>query len=181
MSFERIKVLLGLGGRGIPDNAGVSGKARVGNVSLEDGTTEENPRTREYSTADILAAVKVQSAAVGNVATLTMGTGAVAQTTGSPLINGVNAALAGAIDFEGDAQSALVKLGAIRLRTKSTNTGTVTLTGASSGVLPAITLHAGADLVLSYQAAMLAMSGTLIATFSASGDQFMVEYLGGSA
>lgn len=181
MAFERIRVLLGLGGRGIPDNPGVSGHAKVGNVSLEDGQTYENPRAREYGTADILAVVKIAAAANGNVATLTLGTGAVAQTTGNPLINGVNAALAGAVDFEGDAQSALVSLGAIRLRTKSTNTGTVTLTGSSSGKIPAITLHAGADLVLSYPAAMLAASGTMIATFSASGDEFLVEYLGKSS
>lgn len=176
MSLSQQKISIGLSAKGTPDNQGVSGKATIGNRSVEDNTFEGD-RLRQYPLATIAPSIKIASAAISNVATLTLGTGAVAQTTGSPLINGVNAALVG-VDFEGDALATLTKLGGIRLRTKSTNTGTVTVAGSTSGVVPAATLSADADLCLALRAAGQTASGTVTFTFSAASDEVWVEYLG---
>ena len=176
MSLAQQKISLGLSAKGTPDNQGVTGSARIGNVDIEAGAFEGD-RLRQYPLMTLAPAVKIVSAAISNVATLTLGTGAIAQTTGSPLINGVNAALVG-VDFEGDALAALTKLGGIRIRTKSTNTGTVTLAGSTSGVVPAVTLSADTDLLVAFPVAGKTASGTVIFTFSAASDEVWGEDLG---
>lgn len=175
MSLSQQKITIGLAAKGTPDNQGVSGKCTIGNRNIEDNTFEGD-RLRQYPLMTILAPLKIVSAAISNVATLTLGTGAVAQTTGSPLINGLNAAWTG-VDFEGDVLATLTKLGGIRIRTKSTNTGTVTVAGSTSGVVPAITLSADTDLAVAFAVAGKTASGTVTFTFSAASDEVWVEYL----
>lgn len=170
MSLSKQRAVTGLSAKGTPDNQGVSGKATIGNINIETGVAESD-RGRDYPLADIAYAFKVVSAAISNVATLTLTTGAVAQTTGSPVITGAG------VDFEGDALATPNKLCAFRIRTKSTNTGTVTVGGSSSGALPAITLPAGADLVLSHIAAGQVVTGTVTFTFSQASDEVWVEAL----
>lgn len=170
MSLSKQIVVTGLSAKGTPDNVGVSGKATIGNIDIE--TAEfEGDRGRDYPLADIAYAFKVVSAAISNVATLTLTTGAVAQTTGSPVITGAG------VDFEGDTLGTPNKLCGFRIRTKSTNTGTVAIAGSNSGALPAITLPAGADLVLSHVAAGQTVTGTVTFTFSAASDGVWVEAL----
>jgi len=176
MSLSQQKISLGLSAKGTPDNQGVTGSARIGNVDIEAGAFEGD-RLRQYPLMTAVAAIKIASAAPANVATLTLGTGAVAQTTGSPVINGANAAWVG-VDFEGDALAALTKLGGVRLRTKSTNTGTVTVAGSTSGVVPAVTLSADTDILIAFPVAGKTASGTVTFTFSAITDEVWIEYLG---
>lgn len=171
MSLSQQTISQGLGAKGTPDNFGVSGTARIGNLSVETGTFEGD-RKRSYPLGTIASAFKIVSAATSNVATLTLGTGLVAQTTGSPVITGAG------VDFEGDTLASLTKLAGIRLRTKSTNTGTVTVAGSTSGVVPAVTMGADTDLVISFAAAGKTASGTVTFTFSAASDEVHVEYLG---
>lgn len=168
MSFTKQRAVSGLSAKGTPDNVGVSGKPTIGNVDIETGVFEGD-RAREYPLADIVYAFKAVSAAISNVATLTLTTGAVAQTTGSPVITGAG------VDFEGDALATPAKLCAIRIRTKSTNTGTVTIGGSNSSALPAIVLPAGADLQLSHIPAGQTVTGTVAFTFSAASDEVWVE------
>jgi hypothetical protein len=170
MSLTKQRAVTGLSAKGTPDNVGVSGKATIGNIDIETAAFEGD-RGRDYPLADIAYAFKVVSAAIANVATLTLTTGAVAQTTGSPVISGAG------VDFEGDALATPAKLCAFRIRTKSTNTGTVTIGGSNSSALPAIVLPAGADLVLSHVAAGQTVTGTVAFTFSQASDEVWVEAL----
>lgn len=171
MSLSQQTINTGLGAKGTPDNYGVSGTARIGNLSVETGTFE-GARKRDYPLATIAATVKITAAAPSNVATLTLGTGAVAQTTGSPVILGAG------VDFEGDALASLTKLAGIRLRTPSGNAGTVTVAGSNSGVVPAVTLGGDTDLVISFATAGKTASGTVSFTFATADDEVHVEYLG---
>ena len=164
-------VTTGLVAKGDAENPGVTGKAQVGNKALT-GSTNEGNAVRSYPLVDVVGAFKVTSAAIGNVATLTVSSGAVAQTTGVPVIDG------SAVDFQGDARATSTKLMGIRVRTPSTNTGTVTLAGASSGLLPAMVLQADSEVIVKLPAAGLAhTTATQSYTFSAAADQVHVEYL----
>lgn len=147
-----------------PAGTGVTNPARLGFGEL----------TRKYTTATVLGIFKVVSAATSNVATLTLSTGAVAATTGSPVITDGDGK-----DFEGIAFPTIAKCQAIRIITPSTNTGTVTIGGSSSNRLPAIELHADSEITLKLPAAGLTISAqTLTATFSAAAQEVTVEFLG---
>lgn len=171
MSLSQQDINLGLGAKGTPDNIGVSGSARIGNINVETGAFE-GARKRSYPLATIASAFRVTSAAPANVATLTLSTGDVAATTGSPVI------LGDGVDFEGDALPTLAKLAGIRIRTRAANVGTVTVAGSTSGVVPAVTLAGDSDILISFAAAGRTASGTVTFTFSAASDQVHVEYLG---
>lgn len=170
MSLSQQKITIGLSAKGTPDNQGVSGKATIGNRSIEDNTFEGDS-VSQYPLADIVYSFSVTSALADNVATLTLTSGAVAQTTGSPVISGAQ------VDFEGDALATPAKLCGFRIRTKSTNTGTVTIGGSNSSALPAIVLPAGADICLRHIAAGRTVTGTVTFTFSAASDVAWVEAL----
>lgn len=159
----------GLSAQETASGANRSGKATVGNASTQ----------RSFPQANIVAGFKVTAAANANVATLTVSSGAVAQTTGSPVI-----ADAG-IDSFGDALLTLAKIQGIRIRTGAAipngtaNVGTVTLGGSSAGLFPAAVLADNTDLLLLFDPAGRAVSTATIAfTFSNSGDKVLVEYLG---
>jgi len=171
MSFSAQKITTGLVAKGTSSNTGVSGKAQVGNQSLTTGENE-NDAVRSYPLVDVVGSFKVTSAAISNVATLTVSSGAVAQTTGSPVIDGSG------VDFQGDARATSTKIMGIRVRTPATNTGTVALAGSSSGLLPAVTLQADSEILLKLPAAGIAhTTATQSYTFSAASDQVFVEYL----
>lgn len=120
--------------------------------------------------ATVAYAIKVTSAASSNVATLTVGTGDCVQTTGSPVILGSGA------DFQGIDLGTSTKIHGIRLRTSGT--GTITIGGSSSSLLPAIVLQSGSDMVLKFPTAGATLSGaTLTATFSAAAGILEIEAL----
>jgi hypothetical protein len=129
--------------------------------------------SKPYPLADVGHSFQVTSGATGNVATLTLASGAVAQTTGTPTITEGDGK-----DWEGITLPTMAKLMSIRLRAKDANTGTITLT-PSSTFLPEVVLKPGMDLLFSCKAAGEAFSGqTLAMTFSASGDSLEVDILG---
>jgi hypothetical protein len=167
-----LSLATGTGGLSAQETA--TGSNRTGKTTVGNATS-----LRNYTTANIVAAVKIAAAANSNVATLTLSSGAVAQTTGSPVITDA------AIDSFGDALPTLVKAQGIRIRTGAAipggtaNTGTVTLAGSSGGIFPAVTLTDDTDLVLLFPVAGKAVTTSTIAfTFSASGDKVLVEYIG---
>lgn len=169
------RVITGLMAKATADNPGASGKAQIGNQSLTTGLNEGDA-VRNYPDADRPHSFKITAAAPANVATLTLSSGAIAQTTGSPVIDGAG------VDFQGDALLTSTKLHAIRVRTPASNTGTVTLAGSSSGLLPAIVLQADSEIILKLPVAGLAHStATQSYTFSAGSDKVFVEYLGQTA
>jgi len=170
------KISLGLSALAAPGKQGVTGTPRIGNQAIG-GSVFEGPLLRQYPLMTAIGAVKIVSAAAANVATLTLGTGAVARSTGSPRINGLDAAYAGT-DYRGESPHAVSALAGIRLRTKSTNTGTIAIAGSAAGIVPAVTLSADTDLVLALPADGLATTGTVTFTFSAASDEVWVEYLG---
>lgn len=161
MTLSSILISCGLRAKGTPDSTlrGDTSKATIGSV------TEHSPA------ADVVYAIKVTAAAPSNVATLTVATGDVAQTTGSPVILGAGK------DFQGADLGTASLIHGIRLR--SSGSGTVTIAGSSSGKLPAITLASGQDVVVKYPDAGTALSGseTLAATFSATGGILEIEAL----
>ncbi len=129
--------------------------------------------SKSYPLVDVSYSFKVTSAATGNVATLTLASGVVAQTTGSPVITEGDGS-----DWEGITLPTMAKLMSIRLRAKDANTGNITLT-PSSTFLPNLVLKPGMDLILSAKEAGEAFtSQTLAMTFAASGDSIVVDVLG---
>ena len=129
--------------------------------------------SKSYPLVDTAYSFQVTSSATGNVATLTLASGSVAQTTGTPTITEGDGK-----DWEGITLPTMAKLMSIRLRAKTANTGNVTLT-PSSTFLPNLVLKPGMDLILSTKEAGEAFSAqTLAMTFSASGDSIEVDVIG---
>jgi hypothetical protein len=89
MTTTAAKILTGLFARITPSGQSVGGKPTIGS---------SGPTTKDYPLANIVSAFKVVAAASSNVATLTLSTGVVAQTTGSPVITDGDGK-----DLEGDA------------------------------------------------------------------------------
>jgi hypothetical protein len=168
MTTTAAKILTGLFARITPSGQSVGGKPTIGS---------SGPTTKDYPLANIVSAFKVVAAASSNVATLTLSTGVVAQTTGSPVITDGDGK-----DLEGVTLPTLANIQGIRIRTGAGNTGTVVVGGSSNSKLPAITLDNDADVAVGLKAAGVALSGaTLTFTFSAASDTVIVEYLGKSA
>lgn len=167
MTLTNAKATLGLSSQATPAGTSVSGKPVIGDTA---------PTIATYSTANVVYAFKVVAAAASNKATLTLSSGVVAQTTGSPVITDGDGA-----DFEGITLPTMAKLQALRLRTASANAAAVVIEG-SSQVLPDIDLPAGADLVLALPLAGSTITAlTLAATFATLGDTLTVEVLGKTA
>ena len=165
---------LAQGVAGLSAQETATGSNRTGKTNVGTATT-----ARAYPLANIVAAVKITAAANSNVATLTVSSGAVAQTTGSPII-----ADAG-IDSFGDALPTLAKIQGLRIRTGiaipngTANTGNVTLAGSSGGLFPAMVLQEDTDVTILFTAAGRTVSTSTIAfTFANAGDSVLVEYLG---
>ena len=94
---------LGLTARGAYTSTNVSGSPTIGSTTAHSITAA----TKAYG-------IKITAAAASNVATLTLTTGDVAQTTGSPVI------LGSGVDFEGTDLGTMTKVHAIRIRTSGT-------------------------------------------------------------
>jgi hypothetical protein len=150
-----------------PTGTGVAGSQTLG----------LGEKSRKFATADVIGIAEVTSAAINNVATYTVSTGAFAQTTGSPVITDGDGK-----DFEGVTFPTIGKLYGVRIIADPDNTGTVALAGSSTGRLPAVTLDADAEVTLKLDAAGLTVSAqTMTFTFSAAGDKVTVEFLAEAA
>lgn len=163
MKLSNQKITLGLSATATPAGDQNTAKADVGTVT-----------TYPLPAANAIYAVQVAAAAAANAATLTLATGVCAQTTGSPVITGGEGK-----DFQAKSWGTLGQFHGIRIRTAAGNLGTVTLAGTSSGLLPALVLGAGCDLVLCVADAgvMIVGTHTLLTTFSHSGDTLNIEVL----
>lgn len=123
-----------------------------------------------FSTADIAYSFKVTSAAPSNVATLTLSTGVVSQTTGSPVI--VDGA---GLDFEGDDMANLVTGYAMLIEPVGTTTGTMAVATSVTNNGVSKTFAAGATSPMLCQ---IPSSGTVTFTFSAASDAYIVTIIG---
>lgn len=145
-----------------------------GSTTLGDNAIQRHT----WSAADIAYTVKIKAAAAGNVATLTLTTGAVTQDTGTPDVirwTGNIADLAGE-DFQGLALPTLQVLYGLRLRCPTGNGGTVQV-NASVANCPDVTLSADSVLQLSDGGGFTA-PGTLQMTFSTDDDEIEITVIG---
>jgi hypothetical protein len=167
MTLANSKALAGLTATATPAGDENTSKAVIGTGST----------AHTYPTANVIYAMKVTAAATGNVATLAVLTGTGTQTTGSPVID------RSAEDFQGIALPTISKVQCIRIRTGAGNTGTVAVGGSNDSKLPAITLAAGADLLLALPAAGITVGApaTVSFTFTAASDTVTIEVLGKTA
>jgi len=103
-----------------------------GSVNLGDNTVQK----KTYGDADIVYGFKVKATGNGDVATLTLTTGAIAQTTATPDITrwGTQIADTAAEDFEGIALPSLVTVYAVRFTTPAANTSTIGIVAGSDGL-----------------------------------------------
>jgi hypothetical protein len=161
----------GIAARLSSTSLGASGKTALG------GTITGYPAaTVTYSGCDSAYSSGVAAAAIGDVATLTLSSGVIAQTTGTPVITDGDGK-----DWEGNTIPTLTKLMAIRIRAAAENAAAVALNG-SSALLPDMDLHPGADIQLRLPAAGHALSGaTLAFTFATIGDAIVIDVLGATA
>lgn len=167
MNLTRPLILTTLSATATPTGTGVSGAQTLG----------LGEKSRKYADANIIGIAEIASAAISNVATLTVSTGAIAQTTGSPVITDGDGK-----DFEGVTFPTVATLKGLRLIADPDNTGTVTVAGTSSGKLVAVTLDADTEVTQKFKETGLAVSSqTMTFTFSAAGDKVTVEFLGESA
>ena len=145
-----------------------TGVNQTGSILVGKSQTSVN-----YPTADIAYSFIVTSDAAADVATLTISSGIVAQTTGLPVI-----ANGDGNDFEGDAIATLVTSYAMLIEPVETTTGTmqVVTSEAANGVDK--TFGAGATAPLMCQ---IPSSGTVSFTFSAGADAYKVTILGKSS
>lgn len=159
MTLRNIAITCGLSARSTPA------------VSLYTGPVNVGGYDTYAPAANVVYAIKVQSAASSNVATLTAATGDVVQTTGSPVITKAGE------NFEGVDLGVSTKIHGLRIRTSGS--GTITLAGSSSGLFPAMVLQSGSDVVIKFPlaGATLAGSETIAATFSASAGILNIEAL----
>jgi hypothetical protein len=162
-AITNAKSIVGLFATGTPVGTNVSGALSIGKSST----------STAYDTADILYSFKVLSAATGNVATLTISDGTVAQTTGSPVITDGDGK-----DFEGVTLGTLAVAHLIHIEVVGTSTGIITVDTSSDtdGFTKFFPAGSTKPLLCSFPA-----SGTITFTFAASGDTIRATILGETA
>lgn len=164
MTLTQALARFGLFAEATPAGAKITGPVKIGNGSLE----------KEWSDADIAYAFKVVAAADDNVATLTLSSGAVAQTTGLPVItNGAGE------DFEGVTLPTMVNLLAIQIRAKGTE-GYVQVASSLARVPDVDELENGNTVVFESDAGEAVGAGTVAFTFEAATDWVEVVVIGRS-
>lgn len=167
MILRSATATLGLTARVTPSGTSVSGVPSIG---------DPVPSAVNYTTANVAYACMVAAAAAANVATLTLTSGVVAQTTGSPVITDGDGK-----DIEGNTFTAMAKLMALRITAPSTNTSAVSFAG-SSQVVPDVDLSPGSDMVVALPVAGVTATGiTLAATFATLGDSVTITVIGKTA
>lgn len=129
--------------------------------------------TKNFLTADIAYAFSVTSDDAADVATLTISTGVVAQTTGVPII-----ADGDGNDFEGDALTPIVTAYAMLVEPIGTTTGTLEVSSSVTSNGIGKTFAAGSTTPLLCQ---IPSTGTISFTFSQAADSYKVTVLGKSS
>jgi len=158
--ISNAKLVYGLFASGTHEGTNQSGSIIVG----------KGQTSIAFSTADIAYSFKITSNAASDVATLTLSTGAVAQTTGTPVIEGGDG-----LDFEGDDMANLVTAYAILVSPVGTTTGTMAIATSVTGNGVSKTFAIGATTPLLCQ---IPSTGTISFTFSAGSDAYTVTVIG---
>lgn len=164
-TFSDATAVYGLSAAGTPTGTNVGGTNTIGVGSTKNAITG----------ADIAYSFKVTSTGIGDVATLTLSSGSVAQTTGTPTITDGDGK-----DFEGDTLTTMVTLNAVLVQ-RTTSVSTVVME-SSPAQLPdfqtlgdsdatATVLWEGTDTNL----------GTIAFTFGAPADSVTVTIIGKSS
>ena len=147
MTLSTIKSRYALGATGTPTKTNIGSTVTIGNPAVT---------ATEWSTADIAYSFKVAAAAAANVATLTLSSGAVAQTTGSPVITDAGE------DFEGAALGTAARVYAVLIECTTAGTSTVAGTAGIAGKLASV-----GDAILVTLADGDTTMGTVTFTFTA--------------
>ena len=159
-------------------SAATTANQGTGSVTIGDASIQ----TRTHTPSTDVSSMRITADAASNVATLTLTSGAVAQTTGSPEVTrwtGQTADLAGE-DFEGVTLPTIGSVEALRISIPSTNTGVVTMQ-PSNNALPEIEFSAlAAQQMLLSRSAGLSSPGTLAFTFNNADDYVEIVYVGTS-
>ena len=152
-------VQLGIRATATPQNPNISGAASIGAQLLR----------KSFTDANIVYVIKVAAAASSNVATLTLASGAVAQTTGSPVISDAGT------DFEGLALATMATHYGIQVECTTADAIMVGGTAGFGGVLAV----AGDHLMQLHDAGDTGL-GTVTFTFGAGTGVIEVTVVGKS-
>jgi len=151
-----------------------------GTVTLGDATIQSTT----FSLSDIAYSLRIKADAAGNVATLTIPTGAVAQTTGSPEVTrwGTQVSDLDGEDFEGVTLPTLVTLYGYCLETSGLD-GTLTI-ACSNDALPDLILNPQQQTIFhsfGESASTIASLGTMAFTFANEDDYVDIFVIGKSS
>ena len=160
MTLSNVKAHWGLVATGTPTRTNSSGSTTIGEA--KNATT--------FSDADIAYSFRVQADSATDVATLTMSSGAVAQTTGTPTITD------GGVDFEGKTLPTLVTVYAVLVRILSGTNTDLDLSGIMSATLE----DAGDFNLFHRQDGVAAGATTLVMTMNDGTEDFEVVVVGKS-
>ena len=167
-TFANARAVYGLHATGTPAGTNVSGTVTVGATQTE----------TEFADGDVAYSFMVTSTGASDVATLTLSSGAVAQTTGTPTIVDGDGN-----DFEGVALPTMATVHAILLEV--VDNGTSISVTSSNTELPDIPSLAGtADAIrflMTLPSGVQSALGTIAFGFSASGDAIKVTVLAQSS
>ena len=151
-----------------------------GTVTLGDSTIQ----TTSFNSADIAYGLRVKANAASDVATLTIGSGAVAQTTGTPEVTrwGSQTADLTGQDFEGISLPTLVTLYGYTLQTPGLD-GTITV-ACSNDALPDVVLSSQEQTIchsFGANASTITSLGSMAFTFSNEDDYIDIFIIGKTA
>ena len=155
---------------GARTSSSIQATATSSKTNVDLAGTIGSSATATYTTADIAYSFKVVSTGATDVATLTMTSGAVAQTTGTPTITNAGE------DFDGTALIALVTLNAIFIKFDEVGAGTVVASGAVANT----GREDNQTVLVSYPNGATTLTN-LALTFTAIGQQATVTIIGKSA
>lgn len=165
MAITNAKAIYGLVSAGDASRTSTDGSVTIG-VSQSTAT---------LTGADIHYSFKVTSDAASDVATLTLSTGVVAQTTGTPTITDGSG-----VDFEGKTLTALASISGLLVSFDTVGTGTIQMAGSNPALLDYTADVAGSK-SLQVVPTGKPLSGTSVAfTFSEAGQVITVNVIGKS-
>lgn len=165
MTLSGAKAQFALFSSATPTGTNVTGPNIVGKVST----------SQPFTDADVIYSATVTSNAASDVATLTFTTGAIAQTTGSPVITDGDG-----LDFEGVTIS-LASVYGVFIEAPATNLGTVTYAHSNANLPDGVMEDAILTRLLFSRGASINSPGTLALTFSEGSDDVTVTVLGKSS
>lgn len=162
-TFSNCKASYGLFGTGTPAGTNTSGSVTQGKSQTQ----------LSFASANILYSFKVLSTGATDVATLTISSGSVAQTTGTPTITDGDGK-----DFEGVTLGTLATAHMLLVEPVGTTTGQIRIASSSTtrGIDKRIEAGETYPLLCTFPS-----TGTIAITFTASGDSVKVTVVGQTA